>query len=243
MKPFLLITSRDDDAVVLPEVESYRQLTGLRDDEMVWHRAEQRSLSGVDPSLYSGIILAGSPFTVSVPDHLKSAAEKRVEAELAQLLDTVVALDSPFLGICYGVGTLGRHQGAVVDQQHGEKTQAILVRQTAAGKIDKLFAELPTEFHAYVGHKEALSQVPDHIAVLATSDNCPVQAFRIGANVYATQFHPELDAPALVGRIRAYANHGYFDPAEMEDLIAAVQGVDVRASHLVLGRFIEEYAR
>ena len=42
--------------------------------------------------------------------------QHRVEAELAGLLDDVVAADFPFLGACYGVGTLGVHQGGVVDR-------------------------------------------------------------------------------------------------------------------------------
>ncbi|WP_166985669.1 glutamine amidotransferase [Canibacter zhoujuaniae] len=243
MKPFLLITTRDDDAVVLPEVRSYQKLTGLTDAEMVWHRAEAQSLDSVNVHDYSGIILAGSPFTVSEPDEKKSAVEKRVELDLQRLLDRVLADDIPFLGVCYGVGTLGRHQGAVVDQTHGEPTQAAEIRLTEAGLRDRLFAELPPSFYAYVGHKEALSSVPDHVEVLATSQSCPIQAFRIGRNVYATQFHPEMDAPAISERIHAYVDHGYFDPARLDELLEHVNEADVRASHLVLGRFIEEYAK
>ena len=48
-------------------------------------------------------------------------------------------------------------------------------------------------FTAFLGHKEAVSRLPDGAVLLASSATCPVQAFRIGANVYATQFHPELD--------------------------------------------------
>ena len=36
--------------------------------------------------------------------------------------------------------------------------------------------------------------LPRHAVLLASSPTCPVQAFRIGSHVYATQFHPELDA-------------------------------------------------
>nr|WP_244301043.1 hypothetical protein [Leucobacter insecticola] len=83
--------------------------------------------------------------------------------------------------------------------------------------------------------------MPDTITVLAGSASCPVQAFRVGSNVYATQFHPELDTAAFTDRVRTYANHGYFDPIEVDAIIEGVEHVDVRASHMVLGRFIEEY--
>ena len=43
--------------------------------------------------------------------------QHRVERELSALLDEVVARDFPFFGACYGVGTLGVHQGGV-DRPH-----------------------------------------------------------------------------------------------------------------------------
>ena len=55
-----------------------------------------------------GVIVGGSPFTSSDPAEHKSDTQHRVERELAGLLDRIVAEDFPFLGACYGVGTLGR---------------------------------------------------------------------------------------------------------------------------------------
>ena len=48
---------------------------------------------------------------------------------------------------------------------------------------------------------------------------CPVQAFRVGTKVYATQFHPELDSAGLAARIRIYRDAGYFAPEETEQLV------------------------
>ena len=39
---------------------------------------------------------------------------------MSALLDRLVAADFPFLGACYGVGTLGVHEGAVIDGTYGE---------------------------------------------------------------------------------------------------------------------------
>lgn len=241
MKPFLLITTRDDESVASEEHASYCRLTGLLPEDLEWRRIERDGLGEVDFERYSGIILAGSPFTVSEPRERKSEVELRVEAELAQLLDRVVARDFPFLGICYGIGTIGAHQGAVVDRTFGETTQATRISLTRDGVADPLFRELPAEFDAFVGHKEAITEVPAHLTVLASSPGCPVQAFRVGDNVYATQFHPELDPGGMSSRVRAYSAHGYFDPIEINALISRVESADVRASHLVLGRFVEQY--
>lgn len=243
MKPFLLITTRDDERVASEEHASYCSLTGLLPEDLEWKRAERESIGDIDFGRYSGIILAGSPFTVSEPAEKKSQEELRVERELAQLLDRVVEHDFPFLGICYGIGTIGTHQGAKVDRTYGESTQAARITLSAAGIADPLLGELPREFDAFVGHKEAISETPAHLVVLASSPGCPVQAFRVGENVYATQFHPELDAVAMTSRIHAYIDHGYFDPGEVDALIERIQSADVRASQMVLARFTEQYLR
>ncbi|MBC9937360.1 MULTISPECIES: glutamine amidotransferase [unclassified Leucobacter] len=243
MQPFLLITTRDDDEVAAGEYASYCTLTGLEGDDLEWRRADQAPLGQLDLASYSGVILAGSPFTVSEPIERKSAVELRVERELAELLDEVVARDVPFLGVCYGIGTIGAHQGASVNNVYGETSQAVRIALTEAGLVDPLFRELPPEFEAFVSHKEAISDVPAHIAVLASSPSCPVQAFRVGENVYATQFHPELDQAAMAARVEAYSQHGYFAPETIGEILHGVATADVRASHLVLGRFVEQYAR
>ncbi|MEJ6490448.1 glutamine amidotransferase [Leucobacter sp. USCH14] len=241
MKPFLLITTRGEDDVAAHEHAAYCRLTGLLPDELEWIRADRAPIGGLDFTRYSGIILAGSPFTVSEPEERKSPTERRVERELSALLDEVVRRDFPFLGVCYGVGTIGSHQGARVDRTYGEPSQAVRISLTEAGRSDPLLQELPAAFDAFVGHKEAISDVPPSITVLASSPTCPVQAFRVGENVYATQFHPELDTAAFTARVRSYAGHGYFDPSQVDAIIATAEAADVRASHMVLGRFVEEY--
>lgn len=243
MKPFLLITTRDDERVASEEHASYCSLTGLLPEDLEWKRAERESIGDIDFGRYSGIILAGSPFTVSEPAEKKSQEELRVERELAQLLDRVVEHDFPFLGICYGIGTIGTHQGAKVDRTYGESTQAARITLSAAGIADPLLGELPREFDAFVGHKEAISETPPHLVVLASSPGCPVQAFRVGENVYATQFHPELDHDGIVTRIRVYQHAGYFPPEEIDDLIGRVVLADVTESTKVLRNFVERYAR
>ncbi|MBN9613807.1 MAG: glutamine amidotransferase, partial [Actinobacteria bacterium] len=182
MKPFLLISTRSDDSSARDEHAAYCRLTGLLPEDLEWRRIESAPLGDVDFARYSGIILAGSPFTVSEPDEQKSPTELRVERELAELLDQVIGRDFPFLGICYGIGTIGRHQGARVDRTFGESSQATRISLTPAGLTDPLLGELPHEFEAFVGHKEAIAEAPEHIAVLASSPGCPVQAFRVGRN-------------------------------------------------------------
>ena len=94
------------------------------------------------------------------------------------------------------------------------------MRLTEAGRADPLLAGVDPEFEAFVGHKEAIRTLPEHAEVLVAGEACPVQMFRIGAHQYATQFHPELDLDGLLYRLETYADNGYYDPAEAEELFA-----------------------
>ena len=159
-----------------------------------------------------------APSRSRTPRTRSPPAQQQTEADLARLLDDVVAADFPFLGACYGIGTLGSHQGGVIDRAHPEPVGPLAVTVTDDGLADPLFAGLPRDFAAYGGHKEALSRLPAGATLLATSEACPVQAFRVGRHVYATQFHPELDLAGVLTRIAVYATYGYFDPAEVDVL-------------------------
>jgi len=44
-----------------------------------------------------------------------------------------------------------------------------------------------------LGYKKAVDTTPKVVIMLMTGRDCPVQLFRVGANVYATQCHSEGD--------------------------------------------------
>ncbi len=243
MRPFLFLGTRAEDDVAQQEYDAVLAGTGLEPDELVRVRLEQGPLGQVELDDWSGIILGGGPFNMSDPDDLKSPVQHRVEGELHDLAERVVATDSPFLGACYGIGVLGTRAGGVVDRTYGEPVGALPVRLTPEGVGDPLFGELPEVFRAYLGHKEAVSTLPEGGVLLASTDTCPVHAFRLGRNVYATQFHPELDAAALCDRLDAYSAHGYYEPHELESLKAAARDALVTEPVRLLARFVELYAR
>jgi len=243
VKPFLLLAIRAEDAAADNEYAAFATLSGLGEGELRRIRLEQRPLGDIDLRDWSGIWLGGGPFNYSDPEDSKSPVQRRVEADLNRLLDAVVETDFPFLGACYGVGALGRHEGAVVDRRFGEAVGSVQVNLTAPGRQDPLLSGLPATFDAFTGHKEAVSHLPGHAVLLASSATCPVQAFRVGANVYATQFHAEMDADGLCFRTEVYKHAGYFDPAEAEDIKSRARRSNVTWPPVILRRFVERYAR
>jgi GMP synthase (glutamine-hydrolysing) len=243
MKPFLLLATRAEDAAADNEYAAFLSFSGLGEHDLHRVRLEQRPLGAVDLRDWSGILLGGGPFNCSDPQQSKSAVQRRVEADLRGLLDRVIDADFPFLGAGYGIGVLGGHQRAVVDRRYAEPVGPVPVTLTPAGRRDALLHDLPDTFEAFVGHKEAVSRLPGHAVLLASSPACPVQAFRIGANAYATQFHPELDADGLSTRIDVYKHAGYFLPEEADELKALARRSHVTHPPAILRRFVQRHAR
>jgi GMP synthase (glutamine-hydrolysing) len=131
----------------------------------------------------------------------------------------------------------------VVDRRYAEPIGAVPVTLTREGRRDPLLRGLPTTFDAFVGHKEAISRLPRHAVLLASSPACPVQAFRIGSRIYATQFHPELDAAGLCTRIDVYKHAGYFEPDQADELKAQARRSNVTHPPAILRRFVRRYGQ
>jgi GMP synthase (glutamine-hydrolysing) len=243
VKPFLLLASRAEDKAAEEEYEAYLRYGGLEPAQLKRIRMEAGPLPELDLSDYSGVIVGGSPFTSSDPAEHKSAAQHRVEGELFLLLDRIVPADFPFLGACYGVGTLGLHQGALIDRTYGEGLGGTTIKLTAEGLRDPLLRGLPESFTAFTGHKEGCTVLPSHAVLLASSAACPVHMFRIKTNLYATQFHPELDAEGLVTRIDIYRHAGYFPPESAELLMENAWQFTATEPMKILRNFVERYAR
>jgi GMP synthase (glutamine-hydrolysing) len=243
VKPFLLLATRAEDAAADNEYESFLAFSQLGERDLRRYRLEQRALERLDLQDWSGILLGGGPFNFSDPEESKSPVQRRVETDLRVLLGQVVKADFPFLGACYGIGTLGSLQGAVVDRRYAEPVGPVPVTLTRAGREDPLLRGLPATFDAFVGHKEALSVLPRRAVLLASSPACPVQAFRVRSRVYATQFHPELDADGLCTRIDVYKYAGYFEPGQAAELKAQARRSKVIHPPAIVRRFVQLYAR
>lgn len=238
---FLFLGTRAGHAIADAEYEAVCRYAGLPPGRLDRVRLELGPLPDVDLDRYAGVITGGSPFNSSDPDREKSATQRRVEADLSRLLDDIVAQDKPFLGACYGVGTLGTHQGAIVDRTYGEPPGTGHIELTDAGGDDPVCAGLPDTFDAFLGHKEAVRELPPHAVLLATSERCPVQMFRIKENLYATQFHPELDSAGLIERLQEYRHAGYFHPDELERLTEEALSANVLYPQVILNNFVERY--
>lgn len=246
MKRFILISTREHDGAADDEVRGVLAAGGLQEEDLRVIRLTQAPLGpvadlGLDQC--AAVILGGSPFNASDDPSSKTALQLRCEEDLARLLDVLVADDFPFLGACYGVGTLGVHQGGTIDRQFGEPVGTSHIRVLEEGRKDPLLEGLPDRFDAFVGHKEAVSVLPQGAVLLADSATCPVQMFRIKTNLYATQFHPELDPEGLAQRIMIYRDAGYFPSHEATELREKALASRVDWPQVILRNFVRRYAQ
>ena len=241
-KAILILQLRPEDATSDSEYACLLKYGGLRAEDTRRIRIEKHGIpDDLDPNDYSAIIVGGSPFDISTPAKKKSEIQKKIEADFNKLLKQVVAQDIPFLGACSGNGLLGNYLGTRISTKYGEPVSCVTLEITEAGKQDKLLAGLPEQIDVLLGHKEAVDTTPDGATLLITGSDCPIQMFRVGENVYATQFHPEGDAEEFILRINTYSNHGYFKPHEADELKRRVSLKPTPHAQEILRRFVEKY--
>lgn len=243
-KPFLILQLRPEDEASDDEFAAILRFGGLRVGDTHRIRLDRDALPALDVTDYAGVIVGGGPGCVSDAPEDKSATDARAEAACLSLMPQITERDHPFMGCCYGIGILAHHLGAKVSKaRYGESVGAVTCTVTPDGALDPLLAGLPDQFDAFVGHKEAVQQLPDGAVHLLRGAACPFQMIRYKSNVYATQFHPEADGAGFETRIRIYRNKGYFPPEQADDLIAMVHAAEVTTPPKILRNFVDRYRR
>lgn len=169
------------------------------------------ALPALDETIH-GSIIYGGPFNVFDTElHPFLREEYRwIEASLAA--------DRPLLGICQGAQQIAWHFGARVgpaDAGHQEFGCYRIDPAPDAGEF------LPQPIWVTQNHYHTFD-IPHGATRLASSALFENQAFRIGRNVYALQFHPEVSR-ATFGRWQArdgaYQRPGVQPQAEQNSLL------------------------
>lgn len=152
--------------------------------------AQTQSLPELDD--IAGIVATGSPCMVTDQEPWMIDAEKWIVDALKK--------EIPYFGICFGHQLLAHAAGGVVDYHpKGREIGTHEVELTEAAKEDVLFEALPKRFAANLTHGQSVLTLPSNAVLLAKSAHEAVQAFRIGRNAWAVQFHPEFDSDVMEG--------------------------------------------
>lgn len=230
----LYVCARPQREAALAEWASFRDGLGVDADDLVHHDLVRDPLP-TDLERYAGVVVGGSPFNVTDAD--KTDAQLRLERDLESLASTALEGRTRALFTCFGIGVVTRLLGGVVTLDHPEDTGPAEISLTDAGADDDLFGILNPRFEALTAHKEGTAEVPPGATLLAYNPACPVQAYRAGVALWATQFHPEPTADAFVARMAVYRAAGYFDADAFDEVAAHVRTVSVEQPTLLLRTF------
>lgn len=232
--PLLYVCARPQRVAAVAEWASFRDGLGVRDDELVHHDLVREQLPA-DLDRFAAVVVGGSPFNVTDPD--KTDEQRRLERDLERLAAAAIEGRTSALFTCFGIGVVTRLLGGEVTLDHAEGTGPADISLTDAGREDELFGILHPRFEALTAHKEGTASVPPGATLLAENADCPVQAYRAGRALWATQFHPEPTAEAFVERMTVYRDAGYFDADAFDEVSAHVRTASVEQPTLLLRSF------
>jgi GMP synthase-like glutamine amidotransferase len=130
----------------------------------------------------AGLIIMGGP--MSVNDDVPSIRQE------AGYVAGAIALGKPVLGICLGAQFIAKSLGARVYRNAVKEIGWAPIYWTEAARRDRLFSGLERPETVLHWHGETFD-LPKGAELLAWSDNCRHQAFRVEDRVYGLQFHLE----------------------------------------------------
>ncbi|MDP3952051.1 GMP synthase [Microbacterium sp.] len=189
---------------------------------------------------HDGFVIGGSPFNVT--DAVKSPLQQRVETDLERIAARALDSHAAAFFTCFGIGVVTRMLGGTLTLAHPEATRATQIRTTDAAATDPVFGPSAPALSVFTAHKESAVAAPADAVLLATNDDCPVQAYRVGTGLYATQFHPEPSPRDFADRMTFYRGNGYFDPEAFDAVEAEILAAQGVGGEDLLRRFAENFA-
>ena len=185
MKPLLLV--KNDPVETL----------GVAPQALVAAGADVLFMDAADPDAarpqlddVAGVVMFGGTMNVDEVDaypFLKEHLDLTREAVLRGV---------PFLGLCLGAQILARALDAPVVPAPVKEVGFEPLRPTAAAASDPLLSVWSDGDMVFHWHEDTMD-LPEGAELLASGDRVPLQAFRVGAAAWATQFHLEIDAAEL----------------------------------------------
>jgi GMP synthase-like glutamine amidotransferase len=108
----------------------------------------------------------------------------------------------PILGICLGHQLLAHWLGGEVKRGRWE-IGWLPITITEEGKEDPLLAGLEPSFYGFLWHGDQVTRLPEGGVLLASSDLCRVQAYRLRDRpVWGVQFNPQYDPVIAESTVR-----------------------------------------
>jgi GMP synthase-like glutamine amidotransferase len=133
---------------------------------------------------FDAVIFAGGEYR---PEEFEEPIFHAERERIMEALDAEV----PILGICLGHQLLAHWLGGEVRRGRWEFGW-LPIAVSEAGRSDPLLSGLGESFYGFLWHGDQVSRLPEGAALLASTDICPVQAYRLpDLPVWGVQFNPQ----------------------------------------------------
>lgn len=143
-----------------------------------------------DARSFDAIVTMGGPMNVHDEDEYPFLREE------TEFLRQAIDANIPILGICLGAQMIARACHAPVNKAPEKELGWKNVALTDSGRRDILFQGVTDKMRVFQWHEDTF-EIPYGGSLLATSKECPNQAFRYG-NAYGLQFHIEVTRDMLI---------------------------------------------
>jgi GMP synthase (glutamine-hydrolysing) len=198
----LLLQIRDDPRVRIEERESFARFAGIPVEHVdVLNVFDTPQFDREVVDAYDALLVGGaSEASVLEPETYNFLEPSQT------LLRYCVEISKPVFASCFGFQlAVIAFGGSIVRDQNGFEMGTLPIDLTEAAAGDPVFGGIPAGFRAVSVHKERATVLPADCELLAYTKACP-HAFRIsGKPFWAFQFHPELDRPTLVERLKIFS--------------------------------------
>lgn len=181
----LIIQNADDDPPALLEEEA--RAAGV---PMDLRRVYLGDRIPDDPAGYCAVVVLGG--SMSAAD---DASFPQVREEM-DLLRTAVDAGMSVMGVCLGAQILARALGSRVYENAVPELSFTALRDEARSSADPVLGASELWPRVMSWHFDTFD-LPRGAKLLASSAQCAIQAFRLGAGQYGIQFHPETTRPWL----------------------------------------------
>jgi GMP synthase (glutamine-hydrolysing) len=138
----------------------------------------------------------------------------------------------PVMGICLGAQLIARATGARVYRNRVKEIGWFDIHLTDEGAKDALFAAIQRTESVFHWHGETFD-VPEGAQLLASSERCVNQAFRLGDWTYGLQFHLEVTPEMIADWVQQDTNCG--------DVKELTEPVDPHRNAERLARLADEF--
>jgi GMP synthase-like glutamine amidotransferase len=145
---------------------------------------------------FDGLLICGSPSSVHDEDDWIR--------ELMRLIRQAYAAGMPLAGACFGQQAIAKALGGTVGPNPGP---FVLGTAETEVVVPARWMDPVERFRLAAAHGEQVTALPPGAEMVGVTPGCPAACYRIGGQVFATQYHPEMTPGFLSALVEEFAPH------------------------------------